>query len=1289
MPEALRPERENYGPAALTKPQESLGARIDPETDIISVDFDSETADLLASLGIEQETADPSATISTNEADEILGDVGEKEERYYSASSKVYEVAMHFDRSRSPMSEEDRGKLELIQTWITPFVVDEQKVIRSAEQNIQKLEQALGHVTDDAKREQVADKVASLKKARDDAQKRVRQHIVFSRYIDMLFQENNQRIAGKANGKPDLAQAKVEPVPAATVEQNFNEAVFIQELESNIPGYTATAEDLSALFSDADRTALDRNYPRIRKGPRAEGVTTDIPVQIDRVKADLRIARTLLGNVDQFLETNYPLQAALTKVDVNKRQYIERKVKPWIVRLIAQLETQAQLLAQGKDRAALSSWERDTTTGLARSEFQNIRNLIDRVNRNTSFTSMKDFIDARNGLINRHNALTANNAILIEGALKTLRDSGAEQALIDAQRQRIVTDYLNAAEQAVTLLDQNALQFWETTRVQRDLLAPLRALEAAPLNGLQAFTDNYNQRQAEITKLAGMQAGLVNELPPTVRGEAQAYINQQLTDARDRQAKLIDAQTSFLDMQVLLVSRQPMQSVEAARRDGLTAAASETDNTQIDRAIQALDAADAALAALEAAVLPQLITDPQRLAFRTRIQEERRQTEEVRAKLRDRKQQNVAEAQKSKVEASKTTLSSAVTNILLLDDDKLDKLTLAELTDQYITPLRQAEVAARTAGIDIEADQGFTRASERVRKAKEIKEIREMSFAEVVRIAKSKRYDVFKSESTIGSISDPYEREIIKKFQSWYYKPTESLTTDVERTEHRQLKVEMWAFRYTVEHDDGKYVPAANVTDAAGEDVLYSSMKNRALVREDVLAVTQDRSLPSGIVREMYQHAIDAIAGDIDTPGFKLDYGSLANNENGENLMQEYLKERYVETGRIPEAKFNVLWDIFVSFDLASIGLVRAQKGTKTRSHNPGKKVDTEFLSYPLHVMSHMRNRYGNVDTAAQHLLVFTGEYPDDTNGKGEYLWAGNEHNLNGTHVRTEEETRKLVKAYMKAYMPLNGIEGHVLLSGTNAEWNQAVFPDHLDFLTAPISTPKLPVQPNVEIADTIGNLDLYRTAQDGWNRMLEMSIRSLDSPLSLHDIFKDGGVYKQFVNDGIGKAKVVKGEHYRWFVPMLRYFVGRVSVAYGDQTNIGRRLLKDQLVEQMKIATGLQIPEIQPEIDAFVNEIKSGVQYKKWGPGWNGIPEMLIPYDDQARLQERIEYMKLWWRDRKKGASEPPTVSVGVSSAMQLTAFRDPDIKLYYDAIYEREPLPQIIDRTAFNKDTSDKQPH
>lgn len=663
----------------------------------------------------------------------------------------------------------------------------------------------------------------------------------------------------------------------------------------------------------------------------------------------------------------------------------------------------------------------------------------------------------------------------------------------------------------------------------------------------------------------------------------------------------------------------------------------------------------------------------------------------IRDRLREAKNERITAA----TDVEKRRLQGIVDQIEQLDykDDedfaKRAKLSDLEKMKRDLYAVRDELRKKNISFIDV--DPRYDKQEQRLHQFIERATVLEMSFADIVKRVKAARYDVYKASNLIGNITDPVERALIKRFQAFYYSSSETYSggDKDKELEHRRLKVEIWAERYNDEHYGGQYVPAAAVTDSAGEDILYSSLKNRKLFRDDILAVI-DNPRYAKSSREMLSHGIQVIAGEINPPGLKLSYGDLANTADGPKYFKDYLRVEFVNSGKLSEDQFEILWNLFVDFDLASVGLARTQKDTQTRSHNPGKKIDTEFLSYPLHVMSHMRNRYGNIDTAAQHLLIFTGEYPSEfvvTSRGRKYLWSGNEEIVDSTRVRTEEETRQLILAYMEAHMPLGGIKESVLTSGTDAEWNRPIFPDPYDFLTAEFDSTKT----KGSFDATIGNTDLYLIGMEGWNRMLEMTIKSLSSgSLKLHDIFKDGGIYKQFVNEGIGKAKVVKGEHYKWFVPMLRYFVGRLSVAFDDDGLVVRRKeLKEQLIEQLKTGTGLKIDEIKTDLDAFIKELEAGKN--RQGPAWKGIPEILMPYDDHRRRNERIAYMRLWWRDKKKGKIPPPPVSGGLlpspRAGVRGTFAVDPDVQAYYDAIEERIPLPQIIDRSSFNKDTSEKK--
>lgn len=657
--------------------------------------------------------------------------------------------------------------------------------------------------------------------------------------------------------------------------------------------------------------------------------------------------------------------------------------------------------------------------------------------------------------------------------------------------------------------------------------------------------------------------------------------------------------------------------------------------------------------------------------------------------LRDRLREAKADRMAAETEKQRHELQGAVSKIEKIDDKDFESKTLESFlelkTELYkIRDDLQKQNVAFT-DVDSRFDKQEARLLEFIERAK----IKEMEFPEIVEIIIAKNFDPFKNAAEQGSITDPYEREIIKRFQGIYFKATEtivekkddgsldeSLTKEKQR-EHRRIKSKIWAYRYQDEHYGGQYVPAAN------PDNLYGKMTTRKLFRDDVLdGVINEKAYGQG-PKEMLDYAVDLVADEIeliqkDENGKTIKpyhYDSLKANPDGPAKLKQHLHDKFVDTGKVTDENFKILWDLYICFDLASISLAKLQKGTKTRAHNQGTSADGQaFRCYPMEVMSHKRNRYGNLDVAQQHLLVFMGEYPKNKRDD-KFIWAGNDELMNGRRVRTVEETQELIKLYMACYFPLRGIENQVFPgnSGDKA-WSQSVFPDHLKFLT--VSTGE------------IGNQEIYEVAQKGWDQMLEITIGDIGGPLTLEKIFNtNDGLYTKFINSGMGLAKVIKGEHHKWFVPMLRYFVGRLSAEFKSDALVERRELKNRLVDQLKISvsSGLQIDKgnIDKEIDELITELESGksnIVAATFGL-MSEIPEILRPWRHRMRRKERVAYMQAWYKDKTGKQAH------GDISLWRVNPLGDPDIRTMYNAIEEKIPLPKIIDRSAKSKDTSEKK--
>ncbi len=713
-------------------------------------------------------------------------------------------------------------------------------------------------------------------------------------------------------------------------------------------------------------------------------------------------------------------------------------------------------------------------------------------------------------------------------------------------------------------------------------------------------------------------------------------------------------------------------------------------------------------------------------AEKTRLKKEE-ETRETNTAL-EAEQKRLLGIKEKELEIQKHVLQDVVSEIEKIDEKDFETKTLDDFSElkKRLYEIRDILQGKGVAFIDV--DSRYDKQEVRLLGFIERAKIKEMSFSEIVEIIIAKNYDPFKTAAEQGNITDPYEREIIKRFQVIYYTATDSivvyekdpitkedvivrnantgkdekvenkLLTAEKQREHHRVKTKIWAYRYQDEHYGGQYIPAAN------PDQLYAKMKSRKLFRDDILAGVMDEKAYGTGPREMFEYAIKIVADEIDLFEYdedgklKLDsngypirpysYDTLKKEPDAPTKLKAHLKDLFVGTdkNKVSEKDFEILWNLYLCFDLASISLAILQKGTKTRGHNQGTSADNQaFRTYPLEVMSHKRNRYGNLDVAQQHLLAFTGEYPKDKRNTHknntdtwEYVWAGNKSRVEGTEVRTVDETQELVKLYMEAFFPLKGIENSILPNTSgDVKWSKPVFPDHLQFL--------------IEPTGKIGSQDLYEIAAKGWDQLLDMTVGELGSSITLEKIFNtNDGLYTRFINSGMGLAKVVTGEHLTWFPTLLRYFVGRLAAGFEGSDITSRRELRDRLVEQLKISTapggGLDLSGNNgKEIRGFITELEEGKNASlldKAKYQWAEIPEILRPWQHHMRRSKRIAYMKAWYEDKTHRAAPRADIDI---RRINLTG--DPDLKTFYDAIDERAPLPKIIDRSAKSTDTAEKK--
>jgi hypothetical protein len=167
--------------------------------------------------------------------------------------------------------------------------------------------------------------------------------------------------------------------------------------------------------------------------------------------------------------------------------------------------------------------------------------------------------------------------------------------------------------------------------------------------------------------------------------------------------------------------------------------------------------------------------------------------------------------------------------------------------------------------------------------------------------------------------------------------------------------------------------------------------------------------------------------------------------------------------------------------------------------------------------------------------------------------------------------------------------------------WDESAFPTKLEYLTG------LPgeTEENMQRGIKITPLGLFKTATDGWEKLerfiaAELPTKDINGVhgISFDAVFGEKGLWDEFVNNGLGLAKLTPGNHKKWFVPMFLNFIGRISSLYVPE------LGKDVLSERERF------------MNTLIERIETSIADKEGGlNGLQGFPELLEKLEHERRI--------------------------------------------------------------------------
>lgn len=501
--EALKNEKETFGPQALNTSQEKLGEKTVPQNTTIDVNFTADTDALLKELGLLDETSEtPPLT---------LGDEKEKETKYHTAASKVYEIANQFERDQSPLGVDQKKSLQDIKDWMPGFMRDEQSVLSAATQSIEKLTNALSNTTEDTVLNRLSTRIAELRQQQNDSKKRLHDLQVFDRYVGLLFVENNNRVHGEGGGKPNLNEAKQERQQDLTFSrESFEDDLIknrgvreLQDLKSISQTFTPGLVELKKDYLDDSKLRRSRTVAENHINAAFIQIDQDIQ-KVSRVRAQLAVQKIRSNQINKFEEVDHidELQGSLAALENT-------------------LKAKREAYQQKKDKIQLDAW--NTTGEKSHQGLQTLRSTTEKAR--LVLPETKPFAELLTLRESLHTSLTSFDKNALKGVLiaQGMSDTTIDVIVLDVENQ-----YVKPAQQVIADLDNKIFDDWKTNELPGiTIFSEIESVRS----DLSKSRMTAVESMALYTRLKNAQAAVPAEsnkqlarLPQPMRVEAQEHI---------------------------------------------------------------------------------------------------------------------------------------------------------------------------------------------------------------------------------------------------------------------------------------------------------------------------------------------------------------------------------------------------------------------------------------------------------------------------------------------------------------------------------------------------------------------------------------------------------------------------------------------------------------------------------------------------------------------------------------------------------------------------------------------
>lgn len=374
---------------------------------------------------------------------------------------------------------------------------------------------------------------------------------------------------------------------------------------------------------------------------------------------------------------------------------------------------------------------------------------------------------------------------------------------------------------------------------------------------------------------------------------------------------------------------------------------------------------------------------------------------------------------------------------------------------------------------------------------------------------------------------------------------------------------------------------------------------------------------------------------------------------------------------------------LFYFFDLLTVSLGELQKQTKTRAHDLVKKgaeikdKDRILLSRPDVALVHRIQRYDAKSEWSSWWLPLMSEVPEEY-GALEYDPDGT---VKGATPADEAEQIKTFKrnhhnlvemqhdllAVFDASFDVDGFSGRNGIPPSDI-WHP-LFPDMLSYLTlqpgeqlvlgkqgapdykviyrdkngkmgeaasgeAILMDPSIPtdrrtnkVAGGEDIKSNVYSRDNYIAAEQGWEKMLELTFGSLPAEIKKDAILEHAGsmntgLVDEIINQAAGKAKLVKGDHIKKaMTPLITLYLCRIFSRY-EKNGAERVATFEAVVNKLSKSSESGVSAMQVEIQQVIKNISDGTGHK--------LGRMLA-LNRMNRQEKRAKLIDIVYREERK----------------------------------------------------------